>query len=432
MLSLESIYYQCRRFVPGRMLYDPDYFAVLRCLSSGNEKASDSIVAALLATRLSEALRDVPFYRENISIRWQEVDAGNVRAVLSHFPYLTKELVMQNREAFLSERYRDRRKHYTTSGGSSGQGIGVWRTKRQADIEKGFFVAEWGKLGFSFERSRTLRVGADARRREEQSPLWRSGNRLMLSPYHLHERWANAITAGIRRFSPDYIHGYPSAVATVAKLLDERGEMSVKGVLLASEPAMEEQLRLIGRVFHAPISVNYGLTERTNLAFANYAEGQPLSYRFNDLYGITEFAGDDVNREIVGTSLWNDVFPLIRYRTGDHIGAAFSDGGFEIVGRNQEFLVSRFGSLIPGLSIVIDERTWDFVKYYQVHQSLPGEIVIKVVPRNGSLSAEQRDFIRARQIERWGDFFGVSISEVSEIPLTKGGKRRLVISEIAE
>jgi len=366
MMSLESVYYQCRRFVPARLLYDASYFTVLRCLEAEDRQASASVADNLLAARLRAALRDVPFYREAMSISWQEVDSKNARAVLSHFPYLTKELVMQNREAFLSERYRGKRKHYTTSGGSTGQGIGVWRTKQLADIEKAFFSAEWGKLGFSFERSRTLRIGADARRRAHEVPLWRSGNRLMLSPYHLHERWATVIRTGVRSYKPDYIHGYPSAVAALAALLGECSGLAVKGILLASEPATDEQLRLITRVFRAPVSINYGLTERTNIAFANYVEGQPLSYRFNELYGLTELVPKNIgSSEIVGTSLWNDVFPLIRYRTADHIGAAMTDGGFEIVGRNQEFLVTRFGSRVPGLSIVIDEErgtSWSSIK----------------------------------------------------------------------
>ncbi|MDW3686381.1 hypothetical protein RA280_32505 [Cupriavidus sp. CV2] len=416
--------------MPARMLYNADYFNVLRHLSGGNPSASGDLVGSLLAVGLTTALRDVPFYRESSAVRWREVDARNAWEALREFPYVTKEVVMQNRDAFLSDRYRNKRKHYTTSGGSTGQGIGVWRTKRLADIEKGFFSAEWGKLGFSFERSRTLRIGADARRREEQSPLWRSGSRLMLSPYHLDERWSRLISAGVSDFQPDYIHGYPSAVAAFAKLLTHSRDLAVKGVLLASEPAKEEQLKLISRVFRAPISVNYGLTERTNLAFATYVEGRPLAYRFNNLYGVTEFTGEGESKEIVGTSLWNDVFPLIRYRTGDYVGAMVDAEGFEIVGRNQEFLVSRFGSLIPGLSIVIDERTWDFVKYYQVYQSQPGEIEIKVVPRNGMLSAEEREFIHAGQLKRWGDFFDICVTQVPDIPLTKGGKRRLVVSEI--
>jgi len=66
-----------------------------------------------------------------------------------------------------------------------------------------------------------------------------------------------------------------------------------------------------------------------------------------------------------------------------------------------------------------------------VHQSLPGRILIKVVSRRGPLSTEQLAFIRDRQIGRWGEFFDIDVSEVPEIPLTKGGKRRLVVSEIA-
>ena len=84
-------------------------------------------------------------------------------------------------------------------------------------------------------------------------------------------------------------------------------------------------------------------------------------YRLNPLYGYFENRCVEGQFEIVGTSFWNDVMPLIRYCTKD-FGFIGKNGELEkIDGRAQEFLIDKLGSRIPGLSIVIDEPTWNFV-----------------------------------------------------------------------
>ncbi|EEF22822.1 conserved hypothetical protein, partial [Ricinus communis] len=297
---------------------------------------------------------------------------------------------MARQRDFLDRRLDPRRLLYATSGGSSGQGIGMWRNKRLADIEKAFFAHEWGRFGFSFDKSRILRIGADARRLAPEPAVRVAGNRLMLSPYHVGPAHRAAILAALNRFRPDYVHAYPSSAAALAELLDSGDlEFRVRAVLLASEPVTPAQLAALRRLFDCPVSLNYGLSERTNLAFATCTGTESPAYRFQPLYGWSENRWDGTRAEIVGTSLWNDVMPLIRYRTGDY--GVIDAGGHcaAIDGRAQEFLIDRAGNRIPGLSIVIDEATWDFVRLYQVRQRRPGEIVLAVVGRHGPLDAAQ-------------------------------------------
>jgi phenylacetate-CoA ligase len=256
----------------------------------------------------------------------------------------------------------------------------------------------------------------------------------MLSPYHVNAAHKAAILDAIRRFRPAYVHAYPSSATALAELLSP-GELDtqVKAVLLASEPATPAQLAAIRRLFRCPVSLNYGLSERTNLAFAEYdGDGENLSdYVFQPLYGWTENRMDEDRLEIVGTSLWNDVMPLIRYRTGDY-GSVDARGHCRAIdGRGHEFLVDRSGRRIPGLAIVIDEATWDFVRLYQVRQRRPGEITLAVVPRHGSLSSEQRAFVLEAQQRRWGGFFDIALQVENDIPLAPNGKRKLVINALS-
>jgi len=427
---LGSSYYAWRRFLPARLLYHPDYFrvhALLACDEAGRAQEA----RRCLRRALVHALEYVPWYGHHVRLAAREAAYEPLDRVLACFPYLTKDEVMAHQRDFLDRRADPRKLLYATSGGSSGQGIGMWRSKRLADIEKSFFTHEWGRYGFSFDKARILRIGADARRLAHEPPTRVVGNRLMLSPYHVDAAHRAAILDAIRRFRPAFVHAYPSSAAALAELLGSADlDLQVRAVLLASEPATPAQLAAIRAAFRCPVSLNYGLSERTNLAFADYGETGLSAYRFQPLYGWSENRADEERLEIVGTSLWNDVMPLIRYRTGDY-GAIDAQGRCPAIdGRGQEFLVDRSGRRIPGLAIVIDEATWDFVRLYQVRQRRPGEIVLAVVPRHGGLSADQRAFVLDAQRRRWGGFFDIALQVESDIPLAPNGKRKLVVSAL--
>lgn len=427
---LGSSYYAWRRFLPARLIYHPDYFRV-HALLARDEGGRALEAGRCLRRVLVHALEHVPWYRHHVRLGPREAAHEPLERVLACFPYLTKEEVMARQRDFLDRRADPRKLLYATSGGSSGQGIGMWRSKRLADIEKAFFTHEWGRYGFSFDKARILRIGADARRLAHEPPTRVIGNRLMLSPYHVAEAHRAPILDAIRRFRPAFVHAYPSSAAALADLLGNADlDLRVRAVLLASEPATPAQLAAIRAAFRCPVSLNYGLSERTNLAFADYGEAGLSAYRFQPLYGWSENRADEERLEIVGTSLWNDVMPLIRYRTGDY-GAIDAQGRCPAIdGRGQEFLVDRSGRRIPGLAIVIDEATWDFVRLYQVRQRHPGAIVLAVVPRHGGLSADQRAFVLDAQRRRWGGFFDIALQVESDIPLAPNGKRKLVVTAL--
>lgn len=431
---LASSYYAWRRFLPARLLYHPDFFRV-RALLAQDAAAGEAEARRRLRRMLVHALENVPWYRRTVGLGAVDAAHAPLDQVLACFPYLGKDEVMAQQRDFLDRRADPRKLLYATSGGSSGQGIGMWRSKRLADIEKAFFTHEWGRFGFSFDKSRILRIGADARRLAHEPPIRIAGNRLMLSPYHVAEAHRGAILDAVQRFRPAFVHAYPSSAAALAELL-RAGDLAtpVRAVLLASEPATPAQLAAIRGLFGCPVSLNYGLSERTNLAFADYGltagDAGPGAYRFQPLYGWSENRADEDRLEIVGTSLWNDVMPLIRYRTGDY-GAIDAHGRCAgIDGRGQEFLVDRGGRRIPGLSIVIDEATWDFVRLYQVRQRRAGEITLAVVPRHGGLTADQRAFVLDAQRRRWGGFFDIALQVENDIPLAPNGKRKLVVSAL--
>ncbi len=429
--QLQRAYFSYRRYVPSRILYHPEYFRVGRLLGASVQEQS-RVADLLLRELLADAVTHVPYYRERVRIDPQAIrQATSGAEVIREFPYLERQTFMDAPERFLSDRYRWRPLHRATSAGSTGEGIVVWRTKRLIDIEMAFFASAWSAYGFRFERSRTLRIARDALRPIDAPPTWIQGNRLMLSPRHTGPRWLDVIRRDIEAFAPDYVYGYPGAVDDLVRLFgDVIPGVHPKAVLLTSEHVHDDQLHRISKAFRAPVSVNYGMTERTSIAFRELRDGALTPYRLEPLYGFSENRLQNGLFEIIGTSLWNDVMPLIRYRTADY-GRIAADGTIsQLDGRGQDYLIDRQGQRIAGQMIRIDDHSWDLVRTYQVRQSHPGGCRILIVPRQEPLDSTQLRALQAWLQNQWGMHFDLTVEQVPDIPLTASGKRRQVICEL--
>lgn len=399
--------------------------------TASNRPLVRAAIQEQLARVLKDALAYVPYYRDSVQIRPTEISPQNAFEALSQFPYLQKATVMENAAAFVDQRARKGRLIYGTSGGSTGRGIGVWRTWAERQIERFFFCRHWGRLGYN-DTSRIVRMGTEARKASDQDPCVVSGNRLMISPYHFNAKWIERIYTAICAFRPDAFHAYPSCLEHLARYMVREGKpaLECRGVLLASEACSTEQCALFTRCFTGKISVNYGLSEGAALAFAEYDAQKGLShYKIDELYAFVENRPlPDGLLEIVGTSYWYRTMPFIRYRTED-IGPVENGVIRTLDGRTQEHLITKQGEIIPGFTIKIDEFTWNYVDVLQVVQNRPGHIVFRIVPKSNYSAAVGRDILN-KQKERWGQYFDMELDVVREILRTTAGKHRLIINEL--
>ena len=422
--------------IPKKFRYTKDFFQII-CLNQQYDKGESGYVQEMLAERLKivlhEALSNVPYYRKVIKIKPELVTKSNAYDILSDFPYLDKKTIMDDKESFINDRFLKKKLSYSTSGGSTGQGIGVWRDKRENQIERSFFIHEWGKFGYVENKSKVVRFATEARKKADEEPWSVSGNRLLISPYHLNERWLPSIYNKILAFKPEFFHTYPSCIERISRYIIENNLQPIhaKCLFLASEAFTETQYNLLKKAFIAPLKAHYGLSERTNLAFMYENEDKHgFFYKAHPIYSHYENLVDEFgNHEIIGTSYWNIIMPLIRYKTQD-FGKIDKNGIIHSLdGRNQEFLIDRNGGSIPGFSIKIDQFTWDYIEVYQVIQKIPGEIILRIVPKP-NFNESIKKLVLQNQRERWGLFFDMDIEIVNDIPRTKAGKFRLIINEI--
>ena len=420
---------------PRKVNYCKEYFQVLKLNRLNENKEHKENIKLILAEKLSSLLREtlchVPYYREAVSIKADDISADNAHTALKEFPYLSKKMIMDNREAFLNETFDTFSLTYSTSGGSTGEGIGVWRTDNERQIEKAFFDYEWEKLGYVNGKNKIVRFSTAARKRSSERPWEYGENYLYISPYHLNKQWVEEIYKEIVRFRPDFFHTYPSCLEMLARYMQDQNLPPIKcgGLLLASEIFTKDQYKLFKKKFAAPIKVHYGLSECSNLAFAyDSSDNEYIYYKLNRIYSYSENYQDTQGYEIVGTSYWNFAMPFIRYRTQDY-GKIENGIIHKLDGRSQDFLTACDGSKIPGFTIKIDEFTWDYLSVYQIVQNKIGEIILKVVPKS-NFNQEIKELILKKQIDRWGGFFNITIEVVEKINRTKSGKHRLIVNNL--
>jgi phenylacetate-CoA ligase len=278
-------YDRWRRFIPPKWQYHRDHFAV-RSLLDDRPEVRDHIANVRLRHVLSTAVAHVPFYRNKVRIPAGDLVHAPLAELLERFPTIDKDTVMEQHTAFLNDRADRRQLVYAA-------GPGIWRSRREIDIESAFYYHAWGRLGFDANRSRYLRVAHDG---------------------------LDAVARAARRLAPHYLLARPDAALALADLLahdDRAAGWPLRAVLLAPGPATPDQIARIGHAFGVPVSISRAAGARTHLAFALHADGATSPYRLETLFGFTETPGHD--GAIAGTSLWNEAMPLIRYRAADFL-----------------------------------------------------------------------------------------------------------------
>ncbi|MBI0583770.1 MAG: phenylacetate--CoA ligase family protein [Methanomassiliicoccus sp.] len=439
---LKGMYSRACRVLPESLIMSRKYFEVKEYL--GLEDAEDessaplqTAQAVLLARTLRNALQHVSYYRERVSLDPESIVPANAVESLRKFPLIDKQEISARPEDFISDKYSKRSLIYTTSGGSTGRGIVLWKSYDEYQVEQAFIEDMWTTYGWN-RSSKILRIGADGILPPDKPPCHREDRRLLVSPRHLNEEWLDHIVDKAEDFGPQFIHTYPSCLEVLASHLKASGRsLEVKGIFLASEEVKLEQLEFFKDVFQAPICFFYGACEHALLGYG-CCDGSRITYHLNPMYGFAENLEDEYGHELVGTGLWNEAMPLIRYRTQDY--GRIVDGLTrcavcgrtmrtveQLDGRMQNYLTTKQGTRFPGLSIVVDKFIWDYASTFQFVQNQPGAIELHICPKGNLTPEVEQRIIEAQKKRLSGWFDPITLVKVPEIHLTKGGKRRLVV-----
>lgn len=377
----------------------------------------------------SWAYNNVPFYADLYVA--QGVDPTKFRYFEDIFtlPVVTKqalqEVPLEYRSANLNK------KSLENTGGSSGQPLNFYIEPDSIPHEWAHMHSIWRQIGYKSSNLKIAFAGRstiknvldyDAVRHHYAADIYAGwdavADKLLALPF------------GVR---PEFFHGYPSAIFDFVHWLDAndhpllrslRGQ--IRGLMLGSEyPVPEARARTEQLLGCSSVSW-YGHTERSILA---REVGEKSVYHPFLSYGFVESVAGDGGHHLVGTSYYNRASPFIRYDTGDLVESEVMNGivdSFKVVkGRSGDFIIDKSGDkvFLTGLIFGRHHKIFDYSRFLQVSQDVPGEARILIVP-NGQGGEDWQALFDGSNLK-----LDLSFCELSEPIRTQSGKVPLLISK---
>lgn len=343
---------------------------------------------------------------------------------IKKLPIVTKDMVKKHAREMLTVSRMFVNLSYTS--GSTGTPLQVYRSWPSIWRSQAYSYCARKRNGYTYGQPIvSLRGHLDRRKHHLKVHL---SNTLFLSSYHISINTLQRYYDLIVKHKPVAIEGYPSSLYSIALLLKETGrKLSIPMAFTSSETLLDYQRALIEEQMGTEIFDRYGMTERTLfLIESNHHEG----YYEAPGYSINEYVEDGE----ICTSLINEAFPLIRYRSNDVMEMAESTTEKpsvvvkKIKARAEDCLYCKDGSRMTMVDFIIDGVM--AIKYTQLIQNKEGKLLINIVPDTGFSDADIKRIEHSITHRIGADNVDYSINLISEQELiyTSRGKYKFLIN----
>jgi phenylacetate-CoA ligase len=393
-----------------------------------------------LCSLVELAATRVPYYRD----RWSNVDWRSIRSIdaLGVLPTLDKQSIRRNERQFIVTGLNPKSLWMERTSGTTGTSLAIYWPKSM--LPKWWAITEVmvrNVAGVAQDMPRAMMGGRPiVKGNSRHPPYWRFNRRwkqLYLSSYHVSHRTAPDYVAVLREHGSQWITGYGSAIAALAKSALEAGlpPVRLRAAIVSGDTLLPEMRSNIEQFFQCKCYDHYGQSEGVAMAM----ECPKGRMHVLPPVGIIEILRPNGSPclpgetgELVATSLLNEAMPLIRYRIGDY--AAYAEDQncpcgnpqpiiANLEGRLDDYLITRDGRKIGRLSTAIKRSPT--IHSAQIVQDRPGHAYLLVRPGEGY---RPKDAVAVHDdiLERIGDL-ELKVLEVPEIPKTPQGKTVLVV-----
>jgi phenylacetate-CoA ligase len=428
------------RYIRGGWVY-------LRELRRTQWLSADNL-QALQLRRLRDLLRDaaenVPYYQSLFQKLSATPDDFRQLSDLARLPVLEKQQVRDNPDQFINRRYDKRRLIEDHTSGSTGQPLRFFLTVEQKAYEMAYSIRFWHWAGY-----RTgARIAAFRHYipKTETDPLWEHNARLrtlFFSVYDMKPANLRAYVEEFNRFRPQFVRGYPSSIYIFAQFAASEGLRvhTPRAVLSSSETLSPEMRAVIERTLQCPVYDWWGSNERVVTACQCERRGP---FHVNGEGGILELvptanAASEDGHRMIGTGLINHAMPLIRYDLGDLAVPAKEPCACgrglpcveRILGRVNDTIVTGEQKYVPSVRFYTLFETHDKVRQFQVVQTEPNAVVVRIVPAHKFNGAETNE-LRGKLARFLGDAVKIDFELVDHIQPEPSGKIRNVVSLVKQ
>ena len=404
---------------------------------------------AALQRLLRHAAENCPYYRQLWAERLLEVRDIQSPADFNRWPLLQREHVLEHRSALRAEHGASPLISKAT-GGSTG-------IPMHFDLDQGSYerrnAATFRGYGWAGATPGTKQFYLWGAPLDPQpaSKIWKNRfyeavqRRRVVNSFELSEETVPRILRSLNSYRPDVIVAYTNAVYHFARSLAERKErpFSPQSIIVGAEKLHGFQRELIESVFRAPVFETYGSREFM-LMGAECSEHAGLHLTTEQLYleivnddGTPTPAGEVGN--VVVTDLYNYGMPFVRYASGDQAVAGFSQCRcgrglpllHEVRGRKLDVLRTPDGRSLPGEFFPHLMKDYGWVRQFQVVQPAMDQLELRVVLGPTWNESDQAKLLQCVQ-QTVGPMVHITWQPVSEIPLTRAGKHRVVVSHVPD
>lgn len=392
----------------------------------------------------------VPYYQK----QWKKIGftPDNLQKLsdLEQLPFLTKDDVRKNLDTLQAINIPKKAKNYVTTGGSTGIPLGLYVENQTEGIRMAFEWRHWHWAGYQYgDRLIKLR-GSVIEKTMGGKRAWQEydprDNSLSLSTYAMTEELLPTYIQAIEDFRPKIIRGYPSALAILAKHLQDHPrpfntDHYLKALSTTSESLYPGQRTLIEKFLKTPIFDKYGNCEQVTII--GQCEQHAEYHEFME-YGITELINSDevvttpgAEGELVGTNFTNYAMPFIRYRTEDlavlapqacACGRALRPFS-RLSGRLQELVQTKAGNLISMTAINMHSPVFDQVHQFQFYQDTAGKVLMRIIKKPDYTNKDTQG-IEDEMGKKFGPDIQLTLEFVEDIPLTARGKHTFLVQKL--
>jgi len=443
--SIKSLMRETHSFIPFPYVDGFSFaFQYNRLLKSQwwNEEKLNKIQNNRLHSVLNHAYKNVPFYKQKFDEYGISPDDIKSKEDLRILPIIKKNDVRKNPEKMLAVNASKFRPFQFESGGTTGSPLKFYRDKNSKIIrDAAYWRAKlWSDYNYG-ERWIVMRYALFQDSKKEIPYSFNiMGNMMLLSSFHLKIENIGRYLDIIQGFKPKAIFGFPSTLYVIAKYILNNNinlNLSLKTIFTSSETLFSSYREIIEEAFGCKIFDWYG----SNEAIVSAGQCEYGGYHISE-YGIIEIVdlkgrvcNPGKKGKVVATSLYNYAMPFIRYELGDI--ACLSNKKCScgrgltllesIQGRLDDVIITKDESLVGRLDEAFHYSKG--IKESQILQNEIGKITVKII-KEDYFSEKDTKILDKELMKRLGYDMDINYEFVDQIPRTRRGKYRFVVSSI--
>lgn len=299
--------------------------------------ATDKLIETLNFAKVA-----VPYYKDLFAeINFKPENIAKDIKYFEEIPYLTKDIINEQKERLLSAPLDAIKYHERKTGGSTGVSAMIYYDQIGLDYSAAVTRYCRNTIGATPHKSEIHFAAAFAKPVEKKMPSKDDIKNFALNRSNvffdkLNDSGLENIWKTIKSRSPYLLHGHPSTIYALACYLENKNiEKNVFDVFESSGELLQSYMKeKISKVFGCRVIDRYGSAEFGVIGYE--LNGINSGLKILDSEGWPESRNLPDGKELIFTGFHNRLMPLIRYATGDMANVVEKQDGFymtDVVGR---------------------------------------------------------------------------------------------------